>query len=48
MRARTVALRADLMPTYRIAPSILSADFTRLGEEVKGVIAAGGDMIHAW
>ena len=31
---------------YRIAPSILSADFARLGEEVKGVIAAGADWIH--
>src|SRR3954467_2942385 len=31
---------------YRIAPSILSADFARLGEEVMSVIAAGGDMIH--
>jgi ribulose-phosphate 3-epimerase len=29
-----------------IAPSILSADFTRLGEEVDAVIAAGADMIH--
>ena len=34
------------MPTYRIAPSLLSADFARLGEEVKGVIAAGADWIH--
>jgi ribulose-phosphate 3-epimerase len=34
------------MPTYRIAPSILSADFARLGEEVTDVIAAGADMIH--
>ena len=34
------------MPAYRIAPSILSADFARLGEEVAGVIAAGADMIH--
>jgi ribulose-phosphate 3-epimerase len=34
------------MPTYRIAPSILSADFARLGEEVKTVIAAGADWIH--
>jgi ribulose-phosphate 3-epimerase len=32
--------------TYRIAPSILSADFTRLGEEVRNVIAAGADWIH--
>ena len=31
---------------YRIAPSILSADFTRLGDEVKQVIAAGADWIH--
>ena len=31
---------------YRIAASILSADFARLGEEVKDVIAAGVDMIH--
>ena len=31
---------------YRIAPSILSADFTRLGAEVTGVIAAGADWIH--
>ena len=34
------------MTTYRIAPSILSADFARLGEEVKDVIAAGADWIH--
>ncbi len=31
---------------YRIAPSILSADFARLGEEVRNVIAAGADWIH--
>ncbi len=31
---------------YRIAPSILSADFGRLGEEVKSVIGAGADWIH--
>ena len=34
------------MTTYRIAPSILSADFARLGEEVRNVIAAGADWIH--
>ncbi len=34
------------MTTYRIAPSLLSADFARLGEEVKAVIAAGADWIH--
>ena len=32
--------------TYRIAPSILSADFARLGEEVRAVIEAGVDWIH--
>ncbi|MBL0150637.1 MAG: ribulose-phosphate 3-epimerase [Ideonella sp.] len=32
--------------TYRIAPSILSADFARLGQEVRNVIAAGADWIH--
>jgi ribulose-phosphate 3-epimerase len=34
------------MPTYRIAPSILSADFARLGEEVHHIIEAGADWIH--
>jgi ribulose-phosphate 3-epimerase len=34
------------MPTYRIAPSILSADFARLGEEVHRIIEAGADWIH--
>ncbi len=34
------------MPTYRIAPSILSADFARLGQEVSDVIQAGADWIH--
>jgi ribulose-phosphate 3-epimerase len=34
------------MSTYRIAPSILSADFARLGDEVRDVIAAGADWIH--
>jgi len=31
---------------YRIAPSILSADFARLGEEARNVVAAGADIIH--
>jgi ribulose-phosphate 3-epimerase len=39
--ARTLPARA-----FRIAPSILSADFARLGEEVRHVIAAGADWIH--
>lgn len=34
------------MTPYRIAPSILSADFARLGEEVQRVVDAGADMIH--
>ena len=32
--------------TFRIAPSILSADFARLGDEVRNVLAAGADWIH--
>jgi ribulose-phosphate 3-epimerase len=31
---------------FRIAPSILSADFARLGDEVRAVVKAGADMIH--
>ncbi|MFN9747230.1 MAG: ribulose-phosphate 3-epimerase [Betaproteobacteria bacterium] len=34
------------MPTFRIAPSLLSADFARLGEEVRDVVEAGADWIH--
>ena len=34
------------MKNYKIAPSILSADFSRLGEDVEKVIDAGADMIH--
>jgi ribulose-phosphate 3-epimerase len=34
------------MSNYLIAPSILSADFARLGDEVKDVVAAGADIIH--
>ena len=34
------------MTTYHIAPSILSADFAQLGNEVRQVVAAGADMIH--
>ena len=35
-----------MTPTYRIAPSLLSADFAKLGQEVADVIAAGADWIH--
>lgn len=34
------------MTTYRIAPSLLSADFARLGEETRHVVEAGADWIH--
>ena len=34
------------MPLIRIAPSILSADFSKLGEEVRAIDAAGADYIH--
>ncbi|MGE5097816.1 MAG: ribulose-phosphate 3-epimerase [Betaproteobacteria bacterium] len=35
------------MPTaFRLAPSLLSADFARLGDEVRDVVAAGADLIH--
>ena len=35
-----------MMRTYRIAPSLLSADFARLAEEVRAVVEAGADMVH--
>lgn len=34
------------MSEYRIAPSILSADFAKLGDEVRSVVAAGADIVH--
>ena len=34
------------MADYKLAPSILSADFARLGEEVENVLAAGADIVH--
>ena len=44
------AVPARLAPvpvrSYRIAPSILSADFARLGDEVRAVIDAGADLVH--
>lgn len=51
---RPAALAASSFPCYdnpvprptRIAPSILSADFARLGEEVRAITAAGADYIH--
>ncbi|PNK60175.1 ribulose-phosphate 3-epimerase [Psychrobacter sp. FDAARGOS_221] len=38
--------QAATSPNYLIAPSILSADFARLGDEVDAVLAAGADVIH--
>ncbi|MDA8098820.1 MAG: ribulose-phosphate 3-epimerase [Nitrospiraceae bacterium] len=35
-----------MSPSIKIAPSILSADFSRLGEEIRAVEAAGADLIH--
>jgi ribulose-phosphate 3-epimerase len=45
-RSWEVAGDYNEMPDYRIAPSLLSADFARLGDEVRAVIAAGADLIH--
>jgi ribulose-phosphate 3-epimerase len=39
-------MNAGDLPALRIAPSILSADFARLGEEVERVIASGADVLH--
>jgi ribulose-phosphate 3-epimerase len=40
------AMLSSYTASTRIAPSILSADFARLGEEVRNVVAAGADWIH--
>ncbi|MFC3283028.1 ribulose-phosphate 3-epimerase [Litchfieldella rifensis] len=37
---------SDNTPDFKLAPSILSADFARLGEEVDDVLAAGADIVH--
>ena len=44
-RGEAELARAPATPIL-IAPSVLSADFTRLGEEVRAVDAAGADWIH--
>lgn len=41
-----VQRKGQRMADFKIAPSILSADFARLGEEVDAVLAAGADMVH--
>lgn len=37
---------SDVKPDFKIAPSILSADFARLGQEVEDVLASGADIVH--
>jgi len=39
-------IEGNAMPNYRIAPSILSANFAKLGQEVDDVLAAGADVVH--
>ena len=39
-------MASSVMSKYLIAPSILSADFSRLGEDVANVLAAGADVVH--
>jgi ribulose-phosphate 3-epimerase len=46
MANTTTATNAMAAHTHWIAPSILSADFARLGEEVDAVVEAGADLIH--
>ena len=46
MRATVNSPKRCAMQPFAIAPSILSADFARLGDEVRNVIAAGADWIH--
>merc|ERR1719379_3396064 len=45
-RATTSPRSQQQMREFRIAPSILSADFARLGEEVENVLNAGADVVH--
>ena len=44
--AATPRSQQPQMREYRIAPSILSADFSRLGEEVENVLKSGADVVH--
>merc|ERR1711871_607509 len=45
-KAPTRSSQLKMGPDYKIAPSILSAYFARLGEEVENVLAAGADVVH--
>lgn len=40
------AVQLQMAADYRIAPSILSADFAKLGQDVEDVLAAGADVVH--
>ena len=46
MDSRLLSWKLPDRPTKLLAPSVLSADFTRLGEEIRAVEAAGADWIH--
>jgi ribulose-phosphate 3-epimerase len=46
VRAIIKPFKRAVMNPFQIAPSILSADFARLGEEVDNVLAAGADIVH--
>jgi ribulose-phosphate 3-epimerase len=46
MASRTLSWKNSDKPTKLLAPSVLSADFSRLGEEIRAVEAAGADWIH--
>merc|ERR1719478_894563 len=45
-RSSPTRVQPQMKVDYRIAPSILSADFAKLGEEVENVLAAGADVVH--
>ena len=35
-----------MIKSVKVAPSVLSADFSKMGEEIKGIVEAGADVIH--
>lgn len=43
---KNVTLEQQDMPPIKVSPSILAADFSRLGEEVRAIVDAGADMVH--
>lgn len=46
LRSRAASRYPKIMVRVRIAPSILASDFSRLGEEIEAVSAAGADFVH--